>query len=146
MKCRFDGAYCYTKLASERISHGRTCSHCKIKKAACSFNKGIFSLGTVSSEEVSGALEKLTNTVSLLVDKVDRLTSKVVILWGHVGDMCHDYNSGAKDPDSPEELMLEASLEGWQASCTKLKDLKGINSKALWWVMQWRLDEDMAQL
>ncbi len=60
--------------------------------------------------------------------------------------MCHNYNSGAKDPDSPEELMLEASLEGWQASCTKLKDLKGINSKALWWVMQWRLDEDMAQL
>ncbi len=146
MKCRFDGAHCYAKPASKRISCGRTCSHCKIKKAACSFNKGIFSSGTVGSEEVSEALEKLTNMVSLLVDKVDRLMGEVAILRGRVGDMCHNYNSGTKDPNSPEELMSEAGLEGWQASCVELKDLKGVNSKALWQVMQWRLDEDMAQL
>ncbi len=139
-------AHRYAKPASERISCGRTRSCCKIKKAACSFNKGVFSSGTVGSKEVSEALEKLTNTVSLLVDKVDRLMGEVVILQGHVGDMCHNYNSGTEDPDSPEELMSEAGLEGWQASCTEVKDLKGVNSEALQQVMQWRLDEDMAQL
>ncbi len=93
-----------------------------------------------------GLLKKLTNMVSLLVDKVNHLTGKVAILRGHIGNMCHDYNSSTEDPDSPEELMSEAGLEGWHASCAELQDLKGVNSEALWRVMQWRLDEDMAQL
>ncbi len=71
---------------------------------------------------------------------------EVAILQGHIGDMCHNYDSGVDNPNSPEELMSKASLEGWQALCVELKDLESMNSKALWWVMQWRLDEDMAQL
>ncbi len=127
-------------------AHQRTCSQCRIKKAACSLNKNIFSLVTVSSDEVSEALEKLTNMVTTLMNKVDHLTGEVTLLWGCIGDMCHDYNSGVDNPNSPEELMLEAGLAGWQASCTELKDLEGINSEALQQVMQWRLDEDMAQI
>lgn len=85
----------------------------------------------IGSDEISEALQKLANTISTLVDKIDYLTGEVVILWGCMGDICHNYNSRVKDPDLPGELMLEASLEGWQASCTELENLKGMNSEVL---------------
>ncbi|KAK0447961.1 hypothetical protein EV421DRAFT_1900618 [Armillaria borealis] len=46
------------KRSSEKSIYGHTCSHCKTKKAACSFNKGTLSTLAVGSEEISELLEK----------------------------------------------------------------------------------------
>ncbi len=40
MRCHLDSARCFAKPAFEKSNRGRTCSHCKVKKSACSFNKG----------------------------------------------------------------------------------------------------------
>ncbi|KAK0449947.1 hypothetical protein EV421DRAFT_1732176 [Armillaria borealis] len=117
--CHQDGAHCFAHLASKKSNHRRTCSCCKTKKATCSFNKGNSSMLTVGSEEVSELLEKLVHMVEVLSNKVDVLTGQVISLGGHVDDL---------------------------ASCVELKDLGSVNSKALWRVMAWQLDEDMAQL
>ncbi len=58
-------------------------------------------------------------------------------------NMCYNYHSRTEDYNSLKKLISEARLECWQASCAELKDLEGVNSEALWQVMQWRLDEDM---
>ncbi len=56
MWCRLDSARCFAKPASEKSNRGRTCSHCKVKKSACSFNKGTTSLLVIGSEEISEVL------------------------------------------------------------------------------------------
>ncbi len=142
MRCHQDLARCFACLASEKSSHRHTCSRCKTKKATCSFNKGNLSALTVGSKEVSELLVKLANMVETLTNKVDTLTGQVVDLQSHVDDLVDDFQS--EEIDSLEELISD--MEEWQASCAELKDLEGVNSKALRWVMQWRLDEDMAQL
>ncbi len=128
--------------ASEKSNCGRTCSHCKTKKAACSFNKGNSSALAISSEEVSEFLAKLVNTVEILTNKVDVLTGQVVDLRSHMDDLVDDFQS--EEIDSLEKLISD--MEEWQVSCVELKDLEGVNSEALWQAMQWRLDEDIAQL
>ncbi len=142
MRCCQDSAHCFAHLASEKSNRGRTCSRCKTKKAACSFNKGNSSALAVGSEEVSELLAKLVNTVETLMNKVDILTGQVVDLQSHVDDLVDDFQS--EEIDSPEELISD--MEKWQASCVELKDLEGVNSEALQWAMQWQLDEDMVQL
>ncbi len=96
----------------------------------------------VSSEEVSELLAKLVNTVEILMNKVDILTGQVVDLQSRMDDLVDDFQ--LEEIDSLEELISD--MEEWQASCVELKDLEGVNSEALWRAMQWRLDEDMAQL
>ncbi len=142
MRCRQDSAHCFARSASEKSNRGHTCSHCKTKKAACSFNKGNSSTLAVGSEEVSEFLAKLVNMVEILMNKVDVLTGQVIDLQGHVDDLVDDFQS--EDIDSPEELISD--MEEWQASCMELKDLERVNSEALRQAMQWRLDEDMVQL
>ncbi|PBK67352.1 hypothetical protein ARMSODRAFT_1020832 [Armillaria solidipes] len=142
MHCHQDGAYCFTHPASEKSNCRRTCSQCKTKKAACSFNKGTSSALTVGSEEVSELLEKLANMVETLSNKVDILTGQVISLGGRVDDLVDDFRS--EDIDSSEELISD--MEEWQVSCVELKDLGSVNSKALQRVMAWQLDEDMVQL
>ncbi|SJL03615.1 uncharacterized protein ARMOST_06972 [Armillaria ostoyae] len=39
IQCCQDGAKCFTRPGSMKTSQSHTCSHCKTKKAACSFNK-----------------------------------------------------------------------------------------------------------
>lgn len=132
MWCRQDGARCYAHPGSRKTAQGQTCSCCKSKKAACSFNKANLSVLAVGSEEVSVLLEKLMNTVEVLLNKVDVLTGQVVDLQSCVDDLVDDFQS--EDIDSLEELISDQ--EGWQALCTELKDLEGVNSEALQWVMQ----------
>ncbi|SJL06598.1 uncharacterized protein ARMOST_09940 [Armillaria ostoyae] len=142
MHCRQDSAHCFARPASEKSNRRRTCSRCKTKKAACSFNKGTLSALTIGSEEVAELLQKLAHTVKTLSNKVDILTGQVVSLRGRVDDLVDDFCSEAID--SPEELISD--MEEWQALCMELKELGSVNSEALWRVMVWRLDEDMAQL
>ncbi|SJL00829.1 uncharacterized protein ARMOST_04143 [Armillaria ostoyae] len=142
MCCHQDSAHCFARPASEKSIRGRTCSRCKTKKAACSFNKGTSSALAVGSEEVAELLQKLTHTVEILSNKVDVLTGQVISLGGRVDDLVDDFRSEAID--SPEELISD--MEEWQASCTELKDLGSVNSEALQRVMAWWLDEDMVQL
>ncbi len=132
MRCCQDSAHCFVRPASEKSNRGRTCSRCKTKKAACSFNKGNSSALAVSSEEISELLAKLVGTVEILMNKVDVLTEQVVDLWGHVDDLVDDFQS--EDIDSLEELISD--MEEWQALCVELKDLEGVNSKALQRAMQ----------
>ncbi|PBK73754.1 hypothetical protein ARMSODRAFT_972136 [Armillaria solidipes] len=132
MRCCQDGAHCFACPASETSIHGWTCSQCKAKKAACSFNKGTLSVLAVSSEEILELLQKLANTIGALSNKMDVLIGQVISLRGHVDDLVDDFRS--EDINSPEELISD--LEEWQISCTELGDLKGVNSKALWRAMQ----------
>ncbi len=97
---------------------------------------------TISSEEVLELLAKLVNMVETLANKVDILTGQVVDLRSRVDNLVDDFQS--EEIDSPEELISD--MEEWQVSCVELKDLERVNSEALWWVMQWQLDEDMVQL
>ncbi|PBK71763.1 hypothetical protein ARMSODRAFT_1016753 [Armillaria solidipes] len=142
MRCCQDSAHCFAHPASKKSNRGRTCSRCKTKKAACSFNKGTSSVLAVGSEEVSELLQKLVHTVETLSNKVDVLTGQVVSLGGRMDDLVDDFHSEAIN--SLEELISD--MEEWQASCVELKDLGSVNSKALRRVMAWRLDEDMVQL
>ncbi|SJL16827.1 uncharacterized protein ARMOST_20356 [Armillaria ostoyae] len=142
--CRQDRAKCFTHPGSMKTSQGHTCSCCKTKKAACSFNKGNSVSITVSSEEVSDALQKLMSTVNALVNKVDQLTGEVIFLQSCVRDFIDNFDT--EDIQSPEDMLSVSNVEEWNVSCLKLEDLKGINSKALQRVMQWRLDKDMVQL
>ncbi|SJL12780.1 uncharacterized protein ARMOST_16211 [Armillaria ostoyae] len=137
-----NSAHCFVCPVSEKSNRGRTCSRCKAKKAACSFNKGTLSALAVGSEEVVELLQKLAHTVETLSNKVDILTGQVVSLGGHVDNLVDDFRLEAID--SPEELI--SNMEEWQVLCTELKDLGSVNSEALRRVMAWRLDEDMAQL
>ncbi|KAK0437056.1 hypothetical protein EV421DRAFT_1978720 [Armillaria borealis] len=93
-----NSAHCFACLASEKSIRGRTCSHCKSKKAACSFNKGTSSALAIGSAEISELLEKLSHTVETLSNKSEEI-------------------------DSPEDLISD--MEEWQASCVELKDLEG---------------------
>ncbi len=127
MCCRQDSAHCFAHPASKKSSHRCTCSHCKTKKAACSFNKGNSSALAIGSKEVLELLAKLVNTVEILMNKVDILTGQVVNLRSCVDDLVDDFQS--EEIDSPEELI--SNMEEWQASCVELKDLEGVNSEAL---------------
>ncbi len=100
---------------------------CKTKKATCSFNKGNSSALAVDSEEVSDLLEKLENTVETLANKVDILTGQVVDLRSCMDNLVDDFQS--EEIDALEELISD--MEEWQATCVELKDLEGVNSKAL---------------
>ncbi len=144
MRCRLDSARCFAKLASEKSNRGQTCSCCKIKKSACSFNKGTTSSLVVGSNEISEVLHNLVATVTVLAGKVDRLTGEVVSLRSHVGDLCNNYHT--EDLESPSDFLSDSEPEGWKVSCAELQDLEGVNSKALQWVVGFRLDPDMAQL
>ncbi len=144
MQCRQDGTRCHTRPGSGKTTQGWTCSRCKTKKAMYSFNKSTSSSITVGSEEISEALQKLTGIVNVLVNKVDKLTGEVALLWGCVRDFIDDYKT--EDVESPEDILLASDVEEWDASCIKLHNLKGVNSEALRCVMQWCLDKDMAQL
>ncbi len=127
MRCRQDSAHCFACPASKKSNCGRTCSCCKTKKAACSFNKGNLSALAVGSEEVSELLAKLVNMVETLTNKVDILTGQVVDLRSHVDNLVDDFQ--LEEIDSPEELISD--MEEWQVSCVELKDLEGVNSEAL---------------
>ncbi len=116
----------------------------QIKKSACSFNKGTTSLLTIGSNEVSEVLHNLVVTVTVLAGKVDSLTGEVASLWSCVGDLCDDYCT--EDIELPRDLLLESDTEEWKASCAELHDLEGVNSEALWRVMGFQLDCDIAQL
>ncbi|KAK0439307.1 hypothetical protein EV421DRAFT_1905969 [Armillaria borealis] len=93
------------KRSSEKSICGHTCSRCKTKKAACSFNKGTSSALTVSSEEISELLEKLVHMVETLSNKVDILMGQVVSLGGHVDNLVDNFQS--KEINSPEELISD---------------------------------------
>ncbi|KAK0446613.1 hypothetical protein EV421DRAFT_1901466 [Armillaria borealis] len=105
MCCHQDSAYCFACLASKKSIHRRTCSRCKTKKAACSFNKGTLSVLAISSEEVLELLQKLVQTVETLSHKVDILTGQVISLRGHMDDLVDDFQS--EDINSPEELISD---------------------------------------
>ncbi len=144
MRCRLDSARCFAKPASEKSNRGWTCSHCKVKKSACSFNKGTTLSLVISSEEISEVLQNLVATVTVLAGKVDSLTGKVASLRSRIGDLCDDYCT--EDLESPSDFLSDSEPEGWKASCMELYDLEGVNSEALRRVMGFRLDRDMAQL
>ncbi len=144
MWCRLDSTWCFAKPASEKSNRGRTCSRCKIKKSACSFNKGTTSSLVVGSDEILEVLHNLVAMVTVLAGKVDSLTGEVISLWSRVGDLCDDYHT--EDLESPSDFLLDSEPEGWKASCAELHDLEGVNSEALRQVMGFRLDRDMAQL
>ncbi|PBK71391.1 hypothetical protein ARMSODRAFT_1017292 [Armillaria solidipes] len=114
------------------------------KKAACSFNKGNSASITISSEEVSEAIQKLMSTVDALINKVDQLTGEVTFLWSCVRDFIDNFDT--EDIQSPEDILSVSNVDEWNMSQLELEDLKGVNSEALWRVMQWRLDKDMVQL
>ncbi len=118
--------------------------HCKIKKSACSFNKGTTSSLVVGSDEISEVLHNLVATVTILAGKVDSLTDEVASLQSHVGGLCDDYCT--KDLESPSDFLSDSELEGWKASCAELHDLEGVNSEVLRQVMGFQLDCDVAQL
>ncbi|KAK0431140.1 hypothetical protein EV421DRAFT_1912170 [Armillaria borealis] len=95
--------------------------------------------------EISGPAEgedEFTGNIETLANKVDILTGQVIDLRSQVDDLVDDFQ--LEKINSLEELILD--MEEWQASCTELKNLEGINSEALWRVMGWWLEEDMAQL
>ncbi len=144
MWCRLDGAKCFAKPASKKSNRGRTCSCCKVKKSACSFNKGTTSSLAVSSNEISEVLQNLVATMTILAGKVDSLTGEVASLWSRVGDLCHDYCT--EDLESPSDFLSDSEPEGWKALCAELHDLERVNSKALQWVMGFWLDHDVTQL
>ncbi|KAK0421504.1 hypothetical protein EV421DRAFT_1917343, partial [Armillaria borealis] len=125
MRCHQDLAHCFACPASEKSIRRRTLSAL-----------------TVGSEEILELLEKLAHMVETLSNKVDILTGQVVSLGGCIDDLVDNFQS--EEIDSPEELISD--MEEWQASCMELKDLGSVNSEALWRVMGWWLDEDMAQL
>ncbi|PBK60427.1 hypothetical protein ARMSODRAFT_1026471 [Armillaria solidipes] len=120
MHCHQDGAQYFACPASKKSNCGWTCSQCKTKKAACSFNKGNLSALAIGPKEVSELLQKLTDMVGTLANKVDVLTGQFIDLWSCMDDL--------------------------QALCVELKNLEGMNSEALQKVMQWWLDKDIAQL
>ncbi|KAK0430002.1 hypothetical protein EV421DRAFT_1939362 [Armillaria borealis] len=91
MRCHQDSAHCFACLASEKSNHGHTYSHCKSKKAACSFNKGTSSALAIGSKEIMELLEKLANTVETLPNKVDILMGQVISLGGHMDDLVDDF-------------------------------------------------------
>ncbi len=144
MQCRLDSTRCFAKLASEKSNRGWTCSHCKVKKSTCFFNKGTTSSLVISSSEISEVLHNLVATVTVLAGKVDSLTGEVASLWSRIGDLCDDYHT--EDLESPSNFLSDSKLEGWKVSCTELQDLEGVNSEALWQVMGFWLDRDIAQL
>ncbi len=144
MRCWLDSAQCFAKLASEKSNRGRTCSCCKIKKSACSFNKGTTSSLVVGSDEILEVLHNLVATVTVLAGKVDSLTGEVVSLQSRIGDLCDDYRT--EDLESPSDFLSDSEPEGWKVSCAELQDLEGVNSEVLRRVMGFRLDRDMAQL
>ncbi len=117
---------------------------CKIKKSACSFNKGTTSSLVIGSDENLEVLHNLVAIVTVLAGKVDSLTGEVASLWSCVGDLCNNYCT--KDLESPSDFLSDSEPEGWKASCAELQDLEGVNSEALQWVMGFQLDRDMAQL
>ncbi|SJL05230.1 uncharacterized protein ARMOST_08596 [Armillaria ostoyae] len=144
VQCHQDGARCFAHPGSAKTGQGQTCSHCKTKKAACSFNKGNSVSITVGSKEVSDAIQKLMSTVNALVNKVDQLANKIAFLQSHIGDFINNFDM--EDIQSPKDLLSVSNVEEWNMLHLELEDLKGVNSEALWRVMQWRLDKDMAQL
>ncbi|KAK0226910.1 hypothetical protein EDD85DRAFT_958134 [Armillaria nabsnona] len=106
MRCHLDGAKCFTNPASKKSNQGWTCSHCKIKKAVCSFNKGTSSALAISSKEISEVLHNLVATMAVLAGKVNNLTGKVASLWSQVGDLCDDFCT--KDIKSPSDILLDS--------------------------------------
>ncbi len=144
MQCHLDSAKCFVKPASKKSNQGWTCSHCKIKKSACSFNKGTTSSLAIGSNEVSEVLHNLVATVTVLAGKVNSLTGEVAFLWSHVGNLCDNYCM--EDIESPRDLLSESNTEEWKMSCAELHNLKSVNTEALWQVMGFHLDCDMVQL
>ncbi len=144
MRCCLDSTRCFAKPASEKSNRGWTCLCCKIKKSACSFNKGTSSSLVVSSDEISEVLHNLVATVTVLAGKVDSLTGEVASLWSCVGYLCDNYHT--EDLESPSDFLSDSEPEGWKVSCTELHNLEGVNSEALWQVMGFWLDCDIAQL
>ncbi len=144
MRCQLDNAKCFAKLASEKSNQGQTYSHCKIKKSACSFNKGTTSSLIVGSDEISEVLHNLVATVTILARKVDSLTGEVASLQSLIGDLCDDYCT--EDLESPSDFLSDSEPEGWKALCAELHDLEGVNSEALRRVMGFQLDRNITQL
>ncbi|KAK0183958.1 hypothetical protein F5146DRAFT_1006949 [Armillaria mellea] len=66
---------------------GWTCNCCKMKKAACSLNKGESSMMLVGSMEVLDLLTKLVHKVDGLAEAVDEMKEEMAEFWGCINDL-----------------------------------------------------------